>query len=181
MKYYEKYGVLLMPSKSWEFANYNFLSEGMGDCIAHTMQEAIANIDPTHIQTCADLLSNDKRWPDELNNEYIARTRVQWRWSKLMQKIRGGTVLYRPQQHMSRDPYCFFFAACVVNGFEHSIRPPWYLWRPPLWTWLRFITTGKGLRMYRFVESINLWFGMPEYALKMVRIRRKIVTYILER
>ncbi len=198
MSYYEKYGVLLEPSKFWELMNYGFKPEGMGDCISRTMDEARKNKDDRYLVNCYYLLCERKRWPNELNNDRIAKNWLQWKWSKLWWKdfdsknisrkrwskltrffgLKRETLLYRPQNNMTRDPYFYFYAACVVLGlpdYIKSIKPPWRLFSPPLWTWRRYIITGKGKWLYELVERINLWIGVPDYALKMLNIRKELL------
>ncbi len=179
MSYYEKYGVLLSPSKSWEFMNYGFSPEGMGDCISRTMDEARKNKGGRYLINCYPLLCERKRWPDELqeiNKDRIAKNKLQEWWSKLIQTP-TKPCLYRPQNNMTRDPYFYFYAACIELGYYHavkSIKPPWWLFSPPLWTWRRYIITGKGKWLYELMDKINLWIGVPDYALKMINIRKEI-------
>ncbi len=180
MSYYEKYGVLLSPSKPWELMNYGFNPEGMGDCISRTMDEARKNKDARHIMTCWKLLRKRKRWPDELqeiNKDRIANNMCEVWWSKIIQTP-ARPCLYRPQNNMTRDPYFYFYATCVVFGcisLMESIKPPWWLFSPPLWTWRRYIITGKRKWLYKLVEKINIWIGIPGYALKMIKIRKELI------
>ena len=180
MSYYEKHGVLLEPSKSWELMNYGFNPEGMGDCISRTMDEARKNKDYRYLVNCYYLLCERKRWPDELNNDRIAKNKIAELWSLLIQTL-TRPCLYRPQSNITRDPYFYFYAACVVLDCKHLIeivKPPWWLFSPPLWLWRRYIITGKGKRLYLLVDRINTMFNPPDYVIKMINIRNELINFV---
>ena len=201
MSYYEKYGVLLSPSKSWEFMNYEFNPEGIGDCISRTMDEARKNKLHRGVMTCFHLLKQRKRWPKEFNNDRIAKNKIVELWSKLWWQdfdsknisrkrwskltrffgLKRETLLYRPQNNMTRDPYFYFYAACVMLDCKHLIefrKPPWWLFSPPLWLWRRYIITGKGKRLYLLVDRINTMFNPPDYVIKMINIRNELINFV---
>ena len=185
MSYYEKYGVLLAPSKSWEPMNYGFKPEGMGDCISRTMDEARKNKDTRHIMTCWKLLRKRKRWPDELqeiNKDRIANNMCEVWWSKIIQTP-DKPCFYRPQtteQYDQRSVLLLLRCLCCVRfiSLMESIKPPWWLFSPPLWLWRRYIIIGKGKRLYLLVDRINTMFKPPDYVIKMINIRNELINFV---
>jgi len=182
---YEQYGVLLAPSKHWEKDNYGFWPEGMGDCISRTMGEARRNKDTQHIEKCADLLIQRKRWPDEIqeeNREFIANNTPQQWLSRWMYKLGWREhTLYRPQSQMSRDPFIHLWSACYVTGltqFISCVKAPFWLYRPHIWAWRRYLITGKRKRWYLLLERIAGWFPAPEYAREQAEIRVDVITVL---
>ena len=178
MSFYEKYGVLLSPSKDWEYGNYGFDVQGIGDCISRTMNHARENSDIKLIGNCTALLKHHKRWPDEFNNDRIAKNKPREWWSKLLQKLYiQKYCLYRPQGNMSRDPYNHYYAACYSMNLMwliKYIKPPWWLYRPSLWSWRRYLITGRHKKRYETIAIISLWIGMPEYARNQERIKAEV-------
>ncbi|MFH0757354.1 MAG: hypothetical protein V2B15_08715 [Bacteroidota bacterium] len=175
-------GVLLRPSKPWQIKVFGFPPEAMGDCL-FLMGETM---NPDYLYTILTLLKHRKRWPDVLqilHQDHIAKNRLEKWWSRLWWELSRDekgesdqTRLYGPQTAMSRDPFMAYFASCVHNNRRDMIEKltiPWYLYRPNVWTWRRYLITldEKDLKRYLFWEKLLIKSSRREYAANLVRIR----------
>ncbi len=132
-------------SPEWEFFNYgNVMINSKGDLGSNTMMRIVDSGDDSSwaflsLSAVRDLLLEGKRWPDRMNQDVDAETRIEWRLSQLKQLLLiKKTVKYRPQHQMTRDPYIYFYTACIMLGREDLIelvKMPWYLYRPGTWAW----------------------------------------------
>ncbi len=135
-------------SLDWEVANYGEPVNGKGDLISNTMMRIIEQGDKSSwaynsLMYCQNLLRNRKRWPDRMNQNIDAKSSIQWRWSKQMQKLEvNKTVKYRPQHHMTRDGFIYTIC-CAVHldriDIIKKVRIPWYLYRPSVFAWRRYL------------------------------------------
>lgn len=176
-------GVILSLSKSWERLVYLFSPKGIGDCMFRTGIWAAVNKSYKQFYTVTQWLLERKRWPDEFNNNHMARNRVQWRWSQLLFMIEiQKTVLYRPQGHMTRDPYISYYRTAMVLGMDwwiEKIKIPWYLYRPTVWAWRRFLITGSRWSYWWYdtfrckgrKEYVNILANMMEEAVNIKKQR----------
>ena len=171
-EYYEKYGVLLEPSKDWEKPVYGFEPEGMGDCISNTMRYSIDNKITKFFLTCKLLLIGRRRWPSKLDNHFLAKTRLgnKVTWFLLKRGLRKSAK-YRPRQDMTRDPYIYYWAACVIlksrfyKEYLALTTAPWYLYSPTVWSWRKYLINGKGGFLYKL--SIGFNFQKRDYVERM--------------
>jgi len=128
----------------WVLDYYGSSSEGKGDLISNTMMMIIHLGDQSYdalaaLAACKELLLAHKRWEDRMNHRNDSRNRVDNWVKKFLWKVK--LRLYSPfrwQHGMTRDPYVFFFAACVMLGHEElikEVRIPWYIFRPSTMAW----------------------------------------------
>jgi len=90
--------------------------DGTGDLIFHTMTKIVIDGDTSDwavasFFTCANLLKQRKRYPDEFLVEGVAPNMVAWYINKWCGGVR---YKYRPQSRMSRDPF-IAFGACYTH------------------------------------------------------------------
>jgi len=151
----------------WDVSNfekhgyfYLDLSSGNGDLLFNTCRVIIETKDNSDwayrsLIECIDCLDKRKRWPNYMSPMI--------------------TTTNHTQKQMSRDPYIMAYCCAVWLGVDVYVAIPLHLYRPSVWSWRRYLITGKGKRMYEFWEvlSIKLSFhvrkwkfyrGMPEYA-----------------
>ena len=132
------------PGPEWEKDLYGEAVNGKGDLIFNTCAKIIDDGDRSEwgedaLGACSELLRTNKRWPDRMD-----------------QNCDG--ITYRTQDDMTRDPYISWITACLTVlkyswawSWIYSISIPWYLFNPGVWTWRRYLITGKGLWLYYFL------------------------------
>ena len=113
------------------------------------------------------LLQLRVRWPIEFNDDNDAKNWLAYRWSLLKFKIKykcrmkkDGPVpwprKYRTRTGMTRDPYIYFYAACVefdeINYIKWT-KMPIHLFRLKTWLWRSALITGKRSKLYEWLES----------------------------
>ena len=141
----------------WEEQIYGYPISGKGDLIFNTCAKIIDDRDTSDWAKLAELLCweclyNGKRWPDDMNHYFDAVNWFQWRWSQLLYKLKiRKTVMYRPQNNMTRDPFIAWMTLSVIFDEIIVMKIPWYLFRPSIWIWRRYLITGRGLWWYRFL------------------------------
>lgn len=142
---------------AWSVAIYKFDPRGKGDLIFRTALFAIAKEDLTLLDTCINLLNKRKRWPDELCHkndaanlfvEYLDRWITKYnRWASRTEKrpIIPWRKRYRSQGGMTRDPFIMAITAWYLLDGEGKcpIKIPWYIQRPDLYYWKKWIDKGK--------------------------------------
>ena len=64
--FYKKFGFLLARSPKWEYIDYGFYPDGIGDLISRSVIAGLVHTDPSMVQNCVTLLRSGKRWPDSL-------------------------------------------------------------------------------------------------------------------
>jgi len=164
--FYEKYGVILARSEPWQIEKYGFPPEGLGDCIFRTALTAIAHYDHKLLDKCVSLLQERKRWPDLLDPP--------------RRPIRQG---YRRKNRMTRDPFIMTFCAMYLltegsTSHMRKLRVPWYINRPYLKNWVRYLLTTcdryqshKDCEKYliRYERQLNrlIWWGSKTQDIKL--------------
>ena len=178
---YERYNLLFRPSEEWQFRDYGFHPDAMGDCLSYTADESVNRDTTKYIETIADLLIQRKRWPDVLqwrHFEFIAVNRFDKWWSDF--KYKRGWIKrtkYRPQKDMTRDPFVYFYYACYMLKRRQFIEVvkvrPRRKNRPTLYTWRRYLITGKEKHRRRYVFWEKLFLKLPrrEFAWNLVFAR----------
>lgn len=185
MEYYTDGVFWRKPSPQWEIENYGEPVNGKGDIITNTMRRIREQGDTSEwayasLHACSELLREGKRWPNRMSQDIDAKNRLQWYWSRLMQKLNiRKTVLFRPQKYMTRDPYVHFYAlCCMLNERQYIklLKPPLHLYRPVLWNWRKYLITQnvKYKKRYEFWQVFNLELGMPDFAKDMARIMAEV-------
>jgi hypothetical protein len=175
-------------SPQWEIDDYGEAINSKGDLISNTMMKIVADGDKTDwayaaLNDCMILLKDGRRWPSRMDQDCDALTRLEWRQSQWMYR-RGRTehVRYRPQQNMTRDPYVFFYVACVYLGLPELIEEvmiPWYLYRPGVWAWRKCLI--KESRINEMIYKIN--YSIPakkDYVQRMKDYKRFAYEKVLE-
>ena len=162
------------PGPAWEEQIYGYPINGKGDLGFNSCAEEIDDFDIDDIDdtldtwvACGKLLKERKRWPDRMAHYCDANNWFQWRWSQLKFKlgIKTGwwiwndelgeyelkmlkTVMYRPQNNITRDPHIAWITLTVLlkgelaAGCIEDIKIPWYLYRPGIWAWRKYLITG---------------------------------------
>lgn len=189
--YYFKYGVLLHKGDEWQKDLYGYDPEGKGDCIFRTAIYAITKQDPEILNSLALLLKKRIRWPEDLNNDSDIKNPI----FSYLYKLKKYKPRYRSPRSITRDPYVLFYTACYFldrEDFIRTINVPWWLMRPDLFFWMRWLRTGKRKKSYEFWASlsldISLAFGMKNFALHLAawmayvidseKIKRKLIPFI---
>ena len=169
-------------SPDWELEKYGFRPNGCGDLIFNTCAKIIDDNDQSiwaadAIVGCSWLLRHRMRWPDYMNGN-DAKNRLQWWRSKLLFKLYiRKTVMYRPQNVMTRDPYIAFYTLIADNpDWINETSIPWPLFNPGVWTWRRYLITGKGLWLYYF---LTLNYPKQDYVKRLRRYMDMAVHYKL--
>lgn len=168
--YYLDEGLLRAHSPDWEIRRDGEASDGIGDLIGRSAKAALAYNDPTMLKSCINLLKKGMRWPDSMSPKNMARNRLDHQWSKWMHKLgKQKYVKCRPQGSITRDPYVGVICACqLMPGFWQSIRTlkiPWYLNRPDLYFWKRYLEKGKYKRQYEWWALLGLNKKTPVFVL----------------
>ena len=135
--------------KQW-FKDGNFWrhpgSWDCGDLIFNTMARIIDMGDISDwahasFDECKQLLSEDKRWPDRLNQENTAKNMLQYWWAKFLWRLNLRELTHsRPQSGMTRDPYI-----ATITCALHLSRPeeilaitiPCTSYSTATWRWLK--------------------------------------------
>lgn len=152
---YKKNGLYIHNAHQWQVDKYDQDVMSKGDCIYNTCRKIIDEQDRSEwaynaLEICADLLKQNKRWPDWMNHERDTKNRIEWWWSKLLWNLDLiKTQKYRPQSSLTRDPFIYFYTACVVldrKEWIEDVEIPWWLYRPNTWRWRKYLITGKGYK-----------------------------------
>jgi len=161
------------PGHEWEKDLYGEDVNGKGDLFPNTCRKIADDKDKSEWARRSLLytrifLKQGLRWPNRMWQKIDANTRIRWRWSQLCKWLYlVSKVKYRSQNSITRDPWIYFIVACVVTGNERymdDIKPPWYLFNPGVWTWRRYLITGKGLWLYYF---LTLNYPKLDYTIRL--------------
>ena len=161
-KFYKEGNYYRGPEEKWEHALYGFYPRGLGDLIYNTLRVILETNDMSEwaqdsLLKCVLLLHSRKRWPDRMNP-------IQPKDKKP----------YRSQYSMTRDPWVTLYACAVFLDKKEYIemKPPWYLYRPELWS-LRRVLLGKW-------SLFKLWHWMTPASKNYVKALDRIMlwTYI---
>ena len=171
--------------KQWQIDKWGFAPRGLGDMWTITCRMIIITDDKTMWAQVALYniwmhLFFNIRWPDEYNNEHIAKNRIQFYWSKFLYWLKlRPTRLYRPQKSITRDPWIYFMCAAVHTKQYHYLqyRPPWYLYRPIVWEWFKALEGRRNIYLFltRFIPKRRPDYVhiMDEY---MMDAYKKVIT-----
>ena len=185
--YKHECGLYVHHARRWQIARYGYDVMSKWDCISNTMRKIIDEEDRSEwayeaLRICRDILIWRYRWPlalvceEDVNTRlfkwsnkllwYLShkKTEYGWIWRKI---VFVGFMSYGPRNQMTRDPYDYFFTACVEMDRKEWIEEvtiPWYLYRRKTWRWRRFLITGKGykkdyvikLDYYRAMAAMNI-------------------------
>jgi hypothetical protein len=185
--YYYKNGYnILAASPSWEGSLYSFMPDGKGDLNFRNPLFGLCHNDPKLVEHSRDLLKQRKRWPDEFNHPNDARNRLD-KWLADRRHKRDPEkyphTKYRNQRGMTRDPFitCLFAMYMLPDYFKlediRKLKIPWYINRPDLWHWKRYLYTGKRWHKRRYewwsLFSIQLArrFGFPAFVRHLCAIK----------
>ncbi len=184
------------PYQQWQADKYGECFYGAFDVIYNTCRKIIDDNDKSDwaydaVFECANLLRARIRYPDKWVTKNVAKNRIDEWWSikmyncrykdrdwfkKLFKQDTGKYVKIGPNTKLTRDPYVYLYAACVhlnILQFIEVIQPPWYLFRPSLWVWRKYILhrTKFWQWAYEVTELSQLWMVKKDYALLMVYYR----------
>ena len=117
------------------------------------------------LEESARLLNENKRWPDRFNEPEDYKYRLAWLFMDFIRdalKIVGIhiNIKERAQNDMTRDPYIALYNEAVYLGRVDIIESTpmnWYLWRPSVWAWRKYLITKdkRCLRRYRFWDRFT--------------------------
>jgi hypothetical protein len=195
-------GLYGQKCSEWTANHFRQQSWNKGDIISMDCRYLVENdIDPKIAKRILEeiylLLLFPVRWPYELNRWNDAKTRREYKKSqrefdrdcKRYKKLGVSTATlyrkYRTRTGMTRDPYVYFFAACVKYSELNYIK--WtkipvisegdLLFRFNLWLWRRSLITSKRSWLYELIERkpnhkkdyVNLlrWYRMKAYKTRM--------------
>ena len=137
------------PGREYEPDFFGFPVNGLGDLIFNTCNQILRRKDRSvwaysALQQCGDLLLERKRWPDRMDPGYLSADswlewKISiWRWEQGLE----NTHLYRPQNHMTRDPFIAYYTLAVFLDriqFIEVVKIPFYLYRPNVWAWRKYL------------------------------------------
>ena len=189
--YKHECGLYVRDGEPWQIQKYGHNHLSKGDIIYNTMRKIVDDDDRSvwavnALKITRDLLKQGKRWPDSLRHYYDARNFIGWKWSVFVcwqeKLLLGGDWIvveeYRPQGNITRDPYIYFFMACVTLDKKHmiyNVNIPWYLFSPATWGWVYYLKTGRGLSLYEIFEKpVN----KRDYVKRLEHYRRMAVEKI---
>ena len=166
MSWYKDDFLWMHKSQDWEFVEYGFYPNGIGDCVFNTMlrvfeQKDISDWAHHALIECACLLWEGKRWPDKYNNEFMAKNRIDEYWSKLLHKLNIRKFhKYRPQKSITRDPFYPFYLCCIMfdrMNLIEDVKIPWYLYSPEIWRWRKRLIKDNSkdyVKRLRYLRSL---------------------------
>ena len=166
--YFIKAGMMLARSPQWEYDDYGFYPDGIGDCIGRSSKAALVYNNPEMLQKCVDLLKAGKRWPSILSPP-----------RPHPKKLLGAKKRYRRQSSITRDPIigviCSLWLTPMSNtAHEYKWKPKikditirWWQNRPDLYHWKKYLETGKQRhkRKYEWWAKLNVTRFTPNFAL----------------
>ena len=191
--YFIKAGMMLARSPQWEYDDYGFYPDGIGDCIGRSSKAALVYNNPEMLQKCVDLLKAGKRWPSILSPP-----------RPHPKKLLGAKKRYRRQSSITRDPIigviCSLWLMPMSNtAHEYKWKPKikditirWWQNRPDLYHWKKYLETGKQRhkRKYEWWAKIILTKYTPIYVLNHMswmayvadsdKMKTKLLHYIPE-
>ena len=168
--------------KMWQFLKYGFYPCGLFDLIYNTCRKLIDEKDTSDwgyeaLVSCVELLEAGIRYPWYEAPKTVAKNRIDEAFSKLWWNLSykvddTGEIKrrkfirftkhqkYGPPTKLTRDPYIYFFTACVVLNrlqFIHVISIPWYLYSRITWRWHKYLKnpTEENLQRYETLENKN--------------------------
>jgi len=142
-------------SRAWEYRKYSDFPDGKGDLIFNTCYKIMLDLDKSSwaaesVAACSKLLKEGKRWPNRMNRDFDALTRIGWLVSKTLHKLHlSKHEKFRPQRSRSLDSYIAVYA-CAIETLSRTSSwvlinqtpIPWYLNTPVVWAWRRYLLTG---------------------------------------
>ena len=167
----KRYGVILEEGQDWQPEGWL----GQNDCGFRTALAAIAYDDFGLMCRCKKLLQAKERWPKELET---------------------------PSKQMTRDPYIMTICAYTqilidytprynTPRYTEETKIPWYLYRPHVWAWRKYLITGSakwkrryerrailGLKLSRnkvFALHLDAWMA---YVADSDKVKVKLWRYI---
>ena len=199
----------LGPVKDWQTRLHGFeIRSGVGDLISNNVKRIRLTEDRSEwayecLDVCFDLLKNDKRWDDDLNDlippVLQCKSRVETflykfkfhLWKRInKRRVKKGKeekqifCKYRWQGDMTRDPYIQAIATTVhLDKLDpiSEVSIPWYLYKPTTWRWHRYLKkpTARNYRRWDRAEKVSALFSnVPEFASGLRATRREIVEII---
>jgi hypothetical protein len=119
-------------------------TNGKGDLISNTCMKIIFHDNKTawaylSLDAMKELLLDRRRWPIRMDQIGDSKNRIDCWWRKFLWW--GGARPFKPHRWpngMTRDPYIFFYAACVFLGKKEYIREvniAWYTNRIGIAAW----------------------------------------------
>ena len=163
--YFIKAGMMLARSPQWEYDDYGFSPDGIGDCIGRSAKAALVYNKPEMLQKCIDLLKAGKRWSSLLSPPPPHPERL---W--------GAKKRYRRQSSITRDPIigviCSLWLMPYSSNYQwkkqiKDIKIRWWQNRPDLYHWKKYLETGKQRhkRKYEWWAKLGLSKRTPVYVL----------------
>ncbi len=143
--------------KQWQVKKYGFPPRGLFDLIYLNCRKIIDDKDTSEwaydmIEICGSLLIQKIRYPWDYVPDNMAKNRLDELWSKIMYRLKiTQHQKYGPITKLTRDPYIYFYTACVMldrKQYIEAVKIPWYLnihTRKTL-RWRKYLITGKGYR-----------------------------------
>ena len=174
--------------KESPYSPFGYLTHGKGDVIFNTLYKIMQDGDYSQwayysLSECADMLMQRKRWPDRMNHPNDAKTRIGAWFSRILYEM-GETISkkFRPQHILTRDPLIVLYAAAwKMNRWQliEVVTVPWYLYRPTLWTWRKYIMSGdvRYLKRYRFWSRFST--SQKDYVVRLRAIKEDIINATL--
>ena len=136
-------------------------SRSKGDVIFNTLKRIIDLEDRSDwaylsLMSCRGLLIEGKRWPDAFNQEGDCKGWICFYIQKIRKALKFKTWRHGHQKCMSRDPWIMFFVASYkMNRFDNfDLKPQWWIWRPNVWRWMRYLRTGDPRYKRRYLKYL---------------------------
>ena len=165
---------------AWEEDRYGIYVHGLGDLIYNTLKKILDDDDRSEwayaaLAACKELLLDRKRWPDRMNQGIESRNRYFWLVNRFLYWLKiVKTIKYRPQSHMTRDPFIAFYAACFhMNRWAYieEVTTPWYLYRATTWSWRDFLITGDPKSLKKYLRVSGRALSNKDYVIELRELR----------
>lgn len=143
-------------------------TNGKGDLISNTCMKIIFHENKTKwayasLEACKELLLAERRWPERMDQDCDSKSRLD-KWGKMTLwffDIREFKP-YRWPNNMTRDPYIFFYCACIFLGKEEyieEVKPPRYVWSLGFFDWRKSLfTEGYNTVWYKQKKSHRFFY-----------------------
>ena len=119
-------------------------TNGKGDLISNTCMKIMFHGDKSEwaylsLMVCRSLLMSRRRWPLGMDQVGDSKNRIDC-WIKKLQWVTDVRE-FKPHRWpggMTRDPYVYFYAACIFlekEEYIQQVKPPYYIWRAGFAAW----------------------------------------------
>jgi len=150
-------------------------TNGKGDLVSNTCMKIIFHEDKSEwaydsLDMMLWLMNRRRRWPERMDQVGDSKNRIDNVIKKTLHKLGLREFIpHRWPNGMTRDPYVFFYCACIFLGKEEYIKEV----KPPLYVWtLGFFAWRKCLYSRNWWSDLWYWDRKPHKKFYATRLRR---------